>query len=610
MQALFPYHSIRPVQKEMMDDVAAALECKKNLIAHAPTGLGKTASTLSVAVPFALEHDLTVFFLTNRHTQHHIAVETLKEMKKMHTTDFGVADLIGKKWMCLQENVQKWHNSEFMEFCKSLREHAKCTFYSQLYKKNSQELSVRAFKLQLDMKGAFHVEQVKNSCGQQGICPYYFTAELAKDARVIIADYYNVFHPSVQQAFFSKTGKELEKSILIVDEGHNLGERVRELMSNALSSLMIQSAVKEAKSHGYENAILWLQELQRILNSLTYKDLIERDNLVTPISQVIDYEQLVDELENIGNEIREKKNRSFIGSIAEFLEKWKGDDEGFVRYIEEKNTRFGPAIVLHYSCLDASLLSQHVFDKAYASVVMSGTLTPTEMFRDTLGISRNVEKVYSNPFPKSNRRVLIVPETTTKFTLRNPVMYAQIASVCSSIMDAVPGNSAFFFPSYELRDHVVKLVNNSKKVFIEKQSMETAEKAAFLDEFKKCKEKGAALFGVAAANFSEGVDLPGDFLKAVVIVGLPLAKPDVKTRALIRYYDTKFGRGWDYGYTYPAMIKCLQAAGRCIRSETDKGVIVFLDQRFIHPTYFRGIPSDWEADVTREYVGKIRRFFE
>lgn len=612
MQALFPYDSVRPVQKEMMDDVEHALYNKKNLIAHAPTGLGKTASTLSIAVPFALENDLTLFFLTNRHTQHHIAVETLKEMKKKHGSSFVVADLIGKKWMCLQENVQKWHNSEFMEFCKALRETNKCTFYSQLYKQNSHELSVRAFKAQLDVKmqSALHVEQVKNVCNEHGICPYYFTSELAKEAHVIIADYYNVFHPAVQQTFFSKTGKELEKSILIVDEGHNVGDRIRTLVSATLSSIMIKSALKEAKNHGYEHATVWLQELQHVLNVLPHtKNIVECDDFMNPISRVIDYNRLIDEFEIISTELVEKKKRSFIGGIAEFLRKWKGGDEGFVRYLEEKNTPYGPATVLHYSCLDAALISQKIFDRVYASVVMSGTLTPTEMFRDMLGVSRSVEKVYDNPFPRENRKVLIIPETTTKFTLRNPVMYEQIARVCSSIMDAVPGNSAFFFPSYQLRDEVVKLVNGSRKLFVEKNHMGSSEKFAFLEEFKNCKDSGAALFGVAAANFSEGIDLPGDFLKAVIVVGLPLAKPDVQTRALIQYYDKKFKRGWDYGYTYPAMIRCLQAAGRCIRSEKDRGVIVFLDQRFIHPQYYKSIPPDWEAEVTRDYVEKVKHFF-
>ena len=611
MQRLFPYSSIRPVQKEMMDDVEHALHHKENLIAHAPTGLGKTASTLSIAVPFAIENNLTVFFLTNRHTQHHIAIETLKEIKKKHDARFVVADLIGKKSMCLQENVQKWHNSEFMEFCKALRETKKCTFYSQLYHKDSRDLSVHALKAQTEvqMRGALHVEQVKEVCDEHGLCPYYFTSELAKEARVIVADYYNVFHPAVQQTFFSKAGKELEKSILIVDEGHNLGERIRTLMSAPLSSMMIKSALSEAKNHGYEHAIPWLQELQQTLNTLTYKEIVECDDFVKPISRIIGYDRLIDELEMMSTEIMEKKKRSFIGSIAEFLRKWKGPDEGFVRYIEEKNSRYGPITVLHYACLDPALLSKTVFDRVYASVVMSGTLTPTGMFRDTLGISRSVEKVYGNPFPQENRKVIVIPETTTKFSLRNPLMYQQIAAVCSSLIDAVPGNSAFFFPSYELRDSVVAFVNGSRKIFIERKGMTPSEKVAFLEDFKSCKDFGAALFGVAAANFSEGIDLPGDLLNAVVIVGLPLAKPDVQTRALIQHYDKKFKKGWEYGYINPAMIKCLQAAGRCIRSETDRGVIVFLDQRFIHPQYYKSIPPDWEADVTRDYVAKVKRFF-
>ena len=241
---------------------------------------------------------------------------------------------------------------------------------------------------------------------------------------------------------------------------------------------------------------------------------------------------------------------------------------------------------------------------------MSGTLTPIEMFRDVLGIENVVEKSYPSSFPVENRLALVVPETSTKFTLRNDAMFEKIAKICVDVVNMVPGNSALFFPSYGLRDRVVRFFDGcEKKVLLERAEMVKKEKAELLDEFRRSKDKGAALLGVSAASFAEGIDLPGDELRAVVVVGLPLARPDIKTRALIAYYDQKFGRGWDYGSTFPAINKCLQAAGRCIRSETDKGMVLFLDQRFIWPNYFKCLPEDWGIDVVKSYREKVSGFF-
>ncbi len=122
-------------------------------------------------------------------------------------------------------------------------------------------------------------------------------------------------------------------------------------------------------------------------------------------------------------------------------------------------------------------------------------------------------------------------------------------------------------------------------------------------------KKVLVLLAVAAASFSESIDLPGDLLKCVIVVGLPLQPPDLETKELINYYDKKYSKGWDYGYILPAITKSLQAAGRCIRSETDKGAIIFLDQRYVWPNYKRCFPPDWKIKITEDYVEEIKNFF-
>ena len=115
--------------------------------------------------------------------------------------------------------------------------------------------------------------------------------------------------------------------------------------------------------------------------------------------------------------------------------------------------------------------------------------------------------------------------------------------------------------------------------------------------------------GVAAGSFGEGVDLPGDFLKCVIVVGLPLEKPSLEVKELIDYYDIRYGKGWQYGYIYPAMIKTMQNAGRCIRSETDKGVVVFLEERYANPQYYNCFPPDYGVKISKMYKERVKEFF-
>jgi DNA excision repair protein ERCC-2 len=243
---------------------------------------------------------------------------------------------------------------------------------------------------------------------------------------------------------------------------------------------------------------------------------------------------------------------------------------------------------------------------------MSGTLTPTSMHKDILGFNDAEEKEYKSPFPKKNKLSLIIPQTTTKFTKRSEQQYERIAEIIAKVVNLIPGNSAIFFPSYFLRDSIYKYFNyKCKKTIIQEEpNLSKQDKQTILDKFHEYKKIGAVLLGVASGSFGEGVDLPGDLLKGVIVVGLPLDKPNLETKELINYYDRKFGKGWDYAYIFPAVTKTLQNAGRCIRSETDKGVTIFLDERYIWPNYYKCFPTDYDVKVTRKYEEEIKEFFE
>ncbi len=613
---LFPHSKIRDIQDCLIRNIDNSIKKKRNLIVHAPTGLGKTAAALGPALKQAIKENLTVFFLTSRHTQHKIAIETLKHIREIYNEDFNAVSIIGKKWMCPVPGVKELYSGEFADYCKKVREDGKCEFFSKTRK--SSKLTPEAKKVFEEIKSINPIESEKviEICRQEKLCPYEISRELASNSSVIICDYYYIFNKRIKEGFFLRTKNEIGKSILLIDEAHNLPMRIKDLASSRLSNQMVKRAIREAKKNSYDDIIQQLLKIQEALNDFSNnlksgeEILIKKDKFIEALTSDIEYEQLIADLEFTGDEIREKQKQSYIGSIASFLDSWLGPDEGFTRILSYQEKK-QPLITLSYRCLDPSLVSKDVVSDSYSSILMSGTLTPTTMYKELLGISNCEELSLKSPFPEENKLTLIIPKTTTKYSMRSEFQYKEIASIIAEITNLIPGNSIVFFPSYHIRDSINTYFEkiSRKTTMLEEPNMEKSEKQDILNNFAKYKQSGAVLLGVTSGNFSEGVDLPGDLLKGVIIVGLPLTKPDLETSQLIEYYDKKFAKGWDYGYLLPAFNRSLQSAGRCIRSETDKGIIAFLDERYIWKNYYRFFPESWSIKATKDYNKEIRLFF-
>jgi len=433
-EILFPHDEIRKVQDTVINDVYDVIKNKQNIIIHAPTGIGKTASVLAPALSFAMNKDLTIFFLTSRQTQHKIAVDTLKQIKKKYQNNFNVADIIGKKWMCLQE-VEALNSGDFIDYCKKLRDEDQCEYYVNTRKKSMRPTIVAEQNLnELKVLGPMHVEELIANCEKPKLCPYEMVSLLAKDAKVIIADYNAIFNSSIRDSLFSRINKKLENCIIIVDEGHNLPARARELLTAKLSTFIIDRALKEANKFEFFNVLPMLKNLKDIFNELGFdlnfnkeEKLVRKYEFVDKINENGNYDEYINELNNTSDLIKEKQKQSYVGSIGKFLEAWLNEDKGFARILSKD---FNNNLILNYRCLDPSLVTKDVIERSYSTIIMSGTLIPTFMYKDILGFDNTIEKVYNNPFPKNNRLCLIVPETTTKFTRRNDAEYRKIAEVC------------------------------------------------------------------------------------------------------------------------------------------------------------------------------------
>ena len=568
------------------------------ILIHAPTGLGKTAGVLAPALDYAIKNNKTIFFLTSRHTQQNIVFETVDLINEKHGQDLQVTGIIGKKHMCAQSNVEQLNTNDFAEYCKALVADKACTFYE-----NSKKKTVKEF-IENQVRNKRPEELIK-ICKTHYLCPYEISIQTAKNARVIVSDYYYIFNQHIRNILFTKIKKELKDAIIIVDEAHNLPQRLRKLLTRQISNKILILALKEAKKYQQEHLISYIQELMDSLNMITEELNGSGEKIVKRSELTLENkEDIADEFDEAAKIVLTDKKRTVFSTIANFLRYWE-EDVGYSRILKKENE----FIMLKHNCIDPALLTKEVFEGAHSVVAMSGTLLPLEMYSDVLGFPRNaIKQEYPSPFPDKNKLVMIFPRTTTKFSKRDEKQYENIAKVTAELANTIPGKSAVFFPSYYLRDSVLKYFEEhyESSIFLEQSGMTKEEKDKLLEKFKRTGK--AVLLGVATGSFGEGIDMPG-VLKGVIVVGLPLEKPDLETKQRIGYYDDKFQKGWDYGYVLPAMTTCFQNVGRCIRTEEDKGVLIFVDERFSWPNYFKSFPRDWNVKITGNPLTLIDDFF-
>ncbi len=601
-KSLFPHDEMRPSQREFYTAAASSIKRNRILLAHVPTGIGKTSAVLSAALENAKGRK--VLFLTARRSQHHVVIETVRAMARRNPDlSLSCVSVIARKAMCI--NPAASGAADHSTRCRELMESGRCPYYTEL-RRNLPSLSDELSHTIMDAK------ELVEAGEERGICPYYLSLELAARADVVVADYNQIFMGSLRPSFLGKLGVPLDRLILVVDEAHNLPERIRQslifrpawglraVLRDPDTAPRLRYAVLEVLDRfsslfPEKEKQLVFEEAQGPCRPLLFQNGSDGHSEMPP--QVI--EDCAGMLEGEGAEL--------LSSLSSFLKLWCDENAPVVRYVGPR----GP----YLKALDVRPYAGPVFSDVSAAVLMSGTLHPGRFYRDVMGIPRERSRVkrFGWPFPVENRRIFIVKETTTRYAERNEIMYGETASLIAAAVGGIKGNVAAFFPSYEVLREVERLLpvhEMDSRILLERKGMSAAALRRIMASLKADDEN--LLLAVQSGSLSEGLDYSGPALSGVIVVGLPVPPPDPERLALQKLYSELFGRsaGFRYAFLQPAINRVLQSSGRLIRGEDEKGVIVLMDRRFSARQIKAMLPSDFRPVISENIAEDCSRAFE
>jgi DNA excision repair protein ERCC-2 len=600
----FPFDVIRPGQEEIVSAVARAVYQRDSLLVSAPTGIGKTMAVLYPAVRQSLKLGKKLFFLTSKTLQQDAAIEALR---RLNDGSFRVLRIRAKSKMCA--HTEMICHEDF------------CPFAAQYSSK--MEKSGLLSHLVTSMS-YFDPDITFAAAREHEVCPFEVSLELIEQADVIVCDYNYIFDPYVGLKAYSQEN-DYGDCVLVVDEAHNLVDRGRayyspELHEKAFEDIKRHMMSRNCWIEGWEELLEMLRchfaELAAVLEGDVKQSLCEPSRELF-VEQRTEWERIV--LEYIGwkidNRIAEEEDPliDFYFKLVKFTNLLSEDSDEFAHIVE----RTTEGIRLKIFCKDPSKFLGRIFDSAHATIALSATLEPFEFYRRTLGFpdDRTAELSLPSPFPRDNRKIVIVSEVDTTYK-RRADHYERIAQNVAQIADSGDGNFLALFPSYAfLREVSERMPPIEKRVMVQRNDMTDYERNAILDILRSRGRKGNLILAVSGGMYAEGIDYQGDMLSGVMVVGPALPQVSFEQELLKQYYDEQYGSGFEFAYLIPGMTRVVQSAGRVIRSETDIGVIALLCKRFTQESYTRYFPTDWYEESPRELVSRkpaseIRAFFE
>ena len=581
-QVQFPY-PYRVGQKELAAFVYKTIAAGERLFIQAPTGVGKTISTVFPAVKAVGEgKGDKIFYLTAKTITRVVAKEALALLQKQGLR-YKISLLTAKEKLC---------------FCEEMD----CNPVNCPYAKGHYDRVNDAVYDLLNKEDVFDREAIEKQAREFEVCPFELGLDLSLWSDAIVCDYNYVFDSTASLKRFFAEGKQQEY-IFLIDECHNLVERAREMYSAVLwkeqfleiKKLVIEDYRKLANQLEKCNKILlrWKRECE---SSMVLSDLEEFPvALVRLMGEMEDYFELE---EDRG---RRKKVMELYLECRHFLAMYEEMDDNYIMYTEF--TESGGFFVKLF-CVNPALPLRRCLDKGNSTIFFSATLLPIQYYKELLTAELEDKAVYAqSPFDASKRLILAAEDVTSRYKRRNRQEYEKIASYLYQMVQGKTGNYLAFFPSYayeqQVYDCFTELYGEEEiNLVLQSSSMSETEREEYLQAFAVRGEKSLLGFSVIGGIFSEGIDLKEDSLIGAAIIGTGLPGISNERDLLMEYFNKRNMNGFDFAYRYPGMNKVLQAAGRVIRTVEDTGVILLLDERFLSREQQSLFPREWQ-DVKR-----------
>lgn len=590
----FPY---REGQRDLVVSAYRTILRKKKLFIQAPTGVGKTMATVFPAVR-AVGEGLgeKIFYLTAKTITRTVAEQAFSLLKEKGLL-YKTITLTAKEKIC---------------FC----EEAECNPDACPYAKGHfDRVNDAVFDL-ITHSGDWSREVLEEQAKKHMVCPFEMSLDVSNWADAVICDYNYAFDPQAHlKRFFSESGKG--EYLFLIDEAHNLVERGREMYSASLYKEDLLEVRKLVKAEDPKLAKRLSECNQQFLELKRecehYQILKSVSHIALKLMNVLS--KLEDYLEECKDAEKKKRVLDFYFAVRSFLNIHDIMDENYVIFSEMmEDGRFQ----IKLFCVNPAVNLQNYLEQGNSTIFFSATLLPVHYYKKLLSVEKDDYAVYAHSsFPQENKFLFIGTDVSTRYTRRGESTYQRFARYIAVMAEQKKGNYMAFFPSYRFLEEVhtcfLECVDHEVDSICQVSYMDEEQREEFLEEFEQEREKSLVAFCVMGGIFSEGIDLTDDKLIGAVIAGTGLPQVCTEREILKQYFNAADMDGFDYAYLYPGMNKVLQSAGRVIRTESDRGVILLLDDRFRAMRYREVFPREWQQyqlGSVKNLEQEIRTFWE
>ena len=591
----FPFE-YREGQRKIVSGVYHTISTERQIFVQAPTGVGKTMSTIFPAVR-AVGAGLgeNIFYLTAKTITRTVAEEAFSILKE-HGLKFKVITITAKEKLC---------------FC----DKTECNPENCLWARGHLDrVNDAVFEL-WTTQDSYDRDTLLEYAKKWQVCPFEMCLDLAVWVDAVICDYNYVFDPHVNRK--SLIEGSLRQNIYLIDEAHNLLDRARDMYSADIAKSDFKVPKKYFKDRNrflfkkLNDCIIALRKLEKEFHEEKRFHLHKNaDAMYFPIFHLIGpLEEYLTEHDNFQER---EEIVEFYFKISHFYMILDNMDSGYEIYSEKRGRDF----FLRLFCVDPSEQIEEYIENSRSSIFFSATLLPVQYYRQLLGGNRFEAYQIASPFQKEKRLLAITEDVTSRYTRRGEWEYRKMVGYLELSLEKQTGNYMIFFPSYEMLSAVYEIARDSNlalvsELIVQEPFMEEKSREDFLEKFRRKEGKPQIGFCVLGSIFSEGIDLTGESLIGVVIVGTGLPQICNEREVIREYFDRQQKKGYDYAYRYPGMNKVLQAAGRVIRTAQDTGTILLMDERFLERENQKLFPEEWDSyyGVNRQNYGKVLKDF-